>query len=207
MPITHGPQRFRYAPSVGLIARICDSGRCSVLITVYKKHYRMPTPEFIKAIRSRIWTDLLHVPTVGVLAHDDDGRILLVQDREDGHWTCPGGIVEPFELPADAALREAWEEAGVVVRLTGIVGVFGGEQCQTTYLNGDKIAWIATIFSAQVLGGTAKPDGSETSAARFMSVAELAELPLKAHLRLFLQALASGRQCNFQPPTWTPGAA
>ena len=95
----------------------------------------------------------------------------------------------------------------MLVRLTGIVGVFGGEQCQTTYLNGDKIAWIATIFSAEVVGSTAKPDGSETSAARFMSVAEIADVPLKAHLRLFLQAHASGKGCHFQPPTWTPDAA
>jgi ADP-ribose pyrophosphatase YjhB (NUDIX family) len=167
----------------------------------------MPTPEFIKSLRSKIGTELLHVPTVGVLAQDAKGRILLVQDREDGHWTCPGGIVEPFELPADAAVREVWEEAGVVVSLTGIVGVFGGEECQTTYLNGDKIAWVATIFSAEVLSGTARPDGSETSAARFMCHAEISIAPLKAHLRLFLHAHASGKGCYFQPPTRVPNAA
>ncbi|WP_128003285.1 NUDIX domain-containing protein [Piscinibacter defluvii] len=163
----------------------------------------MPTPEFIRALRSRVGHELLHVPTVGVLAHDGAGRILLVQDRDDGQWTCPGGIVEPFELPADAALREAWEETGVEVRLTGIVGIFGGEHCGGTYANGDRIAWVATIFSAQALGDRATPDGGETSAACFMSPSEIARAPLKPHLRLFLDALASGRPGYFQPPSWS----
>jgi ADP-ribose pyrophosphatase YjhB (NUDIX family) len=167
----------------------------------------MPTPEFIKSLRTKVGTSLLHVPTVGVLAQDNDGRILLVQDREDGLWTCPGGIVEPFELPANAVVRETWEEAAVLVRLTGIVGVFGGEDCRTTYANGDKIAWVATIFSARVISGTATPDGSETSAARFMSRAEVALAPLKPHLKLFLQAAQSGQSCYFQPSTWSPDAA
>ncbi len=167
----------------------------------------MPTPEFIRSLRARVGHDLLHVPTVGVLARDGDGRILLVQDREDGQWTCPGGIVEPFELPADAALREAWEETGVEVRLTGIVGVFGGERCGGTYANGDRIAWVATIFAAQVVSGRPTPDGSETAAARFMSPAEIARAPLKPHLELFLDALASGRHGCFQPPAWSPRGA
>jgi ADP-ribose pyrophosphatase YjhB (NUDIX family) len=148
----------------------------------------MPTPEFIRAIRAKVGSELLHVPTVGVLAYNDDDRLLLVRDREDGFWTCPGGIVEPHELPADAAVRETWEESGVLVKLTGILGVFGGEHCGGVYSNGDRIAWIATIFSARVIGGMPLPDGSETSAAQFLSRGEIARLPLKPHLSLFLEA-------------------
>ena len=45
---------------------------------------------------------------------------------EGDEWTTPGGMIEPEETPADAAVREAWEETGLVVALTRIVGVFGG---------------------------------------------------------------------------------
>jgi ADP-ribose pyrophosphatase YjhB (NUDIX family) len=167
----------------------------------------MPTPEFIASLRAKVGTALLHVPTVGVLARDSEGRVLLVQDREDGLWTCPGGIVEPFEMPGNAAVREAWEEAGVLVQLTGIAGVFGGEECRTTYANGDRISWVATIFSARVLRGAATPDGAETSAAKFLSQAELGTLPMKEHLRMFLQAEALGGPPYFEPPTWSPSDA
>lgn len=169
----------------------------------------MPTPEFILRLREQVGHALLHLPTVGVLAEDDAGRVLLVRDRQDGRWTCPGGIVEPHEVPADAAVREAWEEAGVRVALTHIVGVFGGPDCGTHYANGDRIAWVATIFGGRATGGQAlaQGDGDETSAARWCDARMLAELPLKPHLRLFLQARASGRTGWFQPATWTPPAA
>lgn len=32
-------------------------------------------------------------------------------------WVLPGGAIEPEEVPADAALREAWEETALHVRL------------------------------------------------------------------------------------------
>jgi ADP-ribose pyrophosphatase YjhB (NUDIX family) len=167
----------------------------------------MATPEFIRDVRARIGNALLHVPTVGVLAYDPDGRVLLVQDAQSQLWTCPGGIVEPFELPADAAVRETWEEAGVQVELTGIIGVFGGEHCGGTYANGDRIAWVATIFSARVVRGQPLPDYSETTAACFFSPEQTAELRLKPHLALFLAAARSTQGGYFQPATWVPDDA
>lgn len=39
--------------------------------------------------------------------------VLLHRHRRLGRWLQPGGHLEPGELPAAAALREAWEETGV----------------------------------------------------------------------------------------------
>ncbi len=65
---------------------------------------RMAIPEFIKTLRAKIGTELLQVPTVSVLTYDNQGRILLVQDKSSGLWGPPGGIVDPHELPSDAAV-------------------------------------------------------------------------------------------------------
>jgi 8-oxo-dGTP pyrophosphatase MutT (NUDIX family) len=64
------------------------------------------------------------VVAAGVLCRDDDGRLLVVHDSFKGHWTIPGGVVDADENPRDAAVREAWEEAGVRVSAGPVLGVF-----------------------------------------------------------------------------------
>jgi len=166
----------------------------------------MPIPQFIASLRARIGHDLLLVPTVAVLARDAADRLLLVQDGESGLWSCPGGIVEPDEVPADAAVRETWEESGIHVELVQLAGVFGGEHCGGTYRNGDRLAWVATVFHARPVGGTLRSDGSETSDARFFSRAELSGLALRGGTRLFIESAGrAGAPAFFAPATWTPG--
>ena len=56
-----------------------------------------------------------------------DGQVLLGRRARDpwaGCWEVPGGFVELGEHPADAAVREAREELGVDVTLTGLLGVY-----------------------------------------------------------------------------------
>jgi ADP-ribose pyrophosphatase YjhB (NUDIX family) len=167
----------------------------------------MPTPPFIRELREKIGTALLLVPTVAVLTHDEQGRVLLVRNAGSALWSTPGGIVEPHESPSDAAVRETWEETGLLVQLTRVVGVFGGEQCGVTYANGDRLAWVATLFEARRLHGELKPDGEEVAQARYCSPDEIAPLPCRPHLPMFLEA---GRQRDggawFPPPMWKPGA-
>ena len=45
-----------------------------------------------------------------------DGRILLVQEREDNGWTLPGGWADVGDAPAEIAIRETKEESGFDVR-------------------------------------------------------------------------------------------
>jgi 8-oxo-dGTP diphosphatase len=54
-----------------------------------------------------------------------DGRVLLAARANPparGLFSLPGGLVEPGERMADAALRELREEVGVEARLGGFVG-------------------------------------------------------------------------------------
>lgn len=59
-----------------------------------------------------------------VVAVIQDGKILLTQREDFEVWCLPGGGVEPGESAAQAAVREAYEETGVEVELTGLVGVY-----------------------------------------------------------------------------------
>ncbi|HRO14424.1 MAG TPA: NUDIX hydrolase [Paracoccus sp. (in: a-proteobacteria)] len=50
---------------------------------------------------------------VGALCVDDTGRVLLVTSRDTRRWIIPKGWPMPGRSLAQAALQEAWEEAGV----------------------------------------------------------------------------------------------
>lgn len=59
--------------------------------------------------------------------------------------------MEPDETPADAAVREMWEETGLYVKLTRILGVFGGRQFFVKYANGDEVTYVMTVFDCEIL--------------------------------------------------------
>jgi 8-oxo-dGTP pyrophosphatase MutT (NUDIX family) len=166
---------------------------------------RVAIPNFIKALRSKIGTDLLQVPTVSVLAYDDHGQLLLVQDKGSGLWGAPSGILDPYELPADAAVRETWEEAGVFVELTHIIGVFAGEHFAGVYSNGDQLACVSTVFGTRSIRGTLCPDHEETSAARYFALSEIDSLPCYPYFQVILKTVSQRRpQVYFEPSTWQP---
>ena len=49
----------------------------------------------------------------------EDGRILLVKAAYRWSWGMPGGLMDPGESPADAAVRETFEETGLEIELVG----------------------------------------------------------------------------------------
>lgn len=165
----------------------------------------MPMSDYVRSLRGMVGTTQLEVPTASVLVFDGEGRILLVRHVEGDLWTTPGGMIEPEETPANAAVRETWEETGLFVALTRIVGVFGGERCTSTYANGDRIAWVSTVFEARATGGTLRPDHLETLEVRYVGVDEMRDLPRGRHVDLFVDAaLKRSEAAVFQPPTWRP---
>jgi ADP-ribose pyrophosphatase YjhB (NUDIX family) len=115
-----------------------------------------------------------------------------------------GGMIEPYETPSNAAVREMWEEPGLHVELTRVVGVFGGELCSSTYSNGDRVAWVSTVFEARLLRGTLTPDGEETLEHDFSRDETLA-VRCKPHTQLFLDAAYSPeKKTHFQRDLGAP---
>ncbi len=86
---------------------------------------------------------------VGAIFELDGGIVLIQRSIEPGYgkWTFPGGFVERGEVAEHAAEREALEEAGVEIEVTGIVGLYTYE---------DQIPAIA-VFSARAIGGEPAP--------------------------------------------------
>ena len=55
------------------------------------------------------------VPAAGILAVDDEGRLLLQRRRDTGQWAIPMGKMELGETPTECAVRETHEETGFAV--------------------------------------------------------------------------------------------
>jgi 8-oxo-dGTP pyrophosphatase MutT (NUDIX family) len=72
-----------------------------------------------------------------------DGRIWMVTSSSGKRWVIPKGMIDPGHTAGEAALIEAWEEAGLVGRLVNEpVGTYLYEKYGRTYL--------VTVFLLQV---------------------------------------------------------
>jgi 8-oxo-dGTP pyrophosphatase MutT (NUDIX family) len=101
-------------------------------------------------------------------------RFLIVHERKHGErWYLPAGRVEPGETFADAAIRETLEEAGIAIRIDGILRV---EHTPT-----DDGARMRAVFVARPTDDRPPkhtPDDDSLGAA-WVTLAELAHYPLR----------------------------
>ena len=163
----------------------------------------MPMSEYMRELRAKVGNQLLEVPAAGVVAFDDSGRVLLVRHSEGGLWTTPGGAIEPRESPADAALREAWEETGAHLELSRIIGVYGGPEFVVLYENGDLTSYLMVVFEARLVGGQLEPDGEETLEVGCFSREELGQLALPDWLPPILEdAFDPATATHYREPRW-----
>jgi len=127
----------------------------------------MAIAPYIQRLRTLVGHELLVLPGAAALPRDDRGRILLVRITDTSQWAAIGGAIEPDESPQQAAIREAEEEAGVILDVGRILGVLGGPEFRILYPNGDETSYVTTVFDATVVGGSPRPDGDETSAVKW----------------------------------------
>lgn len=163
----------------------------------------MAISDYLRGVRRKVGSDLLLVPSATALVFDEHGRVLLAQHSNHGLWVAPGGAVDPGESPADAAVREAWEETGLYVEPLRLTGVYGGNRVR--YANGDEAEYVMTVFECRPLSGTLQPDGEETLDVKFFEPGELASPEIAAWVpRVLRDALRKSQGALFAAPTWTP---
>jgi 8-oxo-dGTP pyrophosphatase MutT (NUDIX family) len=165
----------------------------------------MARSPYLTAVRSKVGHDLLTLTAASVSIFDDQGRLLLGLDADSGLWGLPGGAIDPDELPSDAAVRECWEEAGLIVRPTALIGVFGGPGFRINYPNGDVTYYTTIAFEAQIIGGSLRPDGVEMTALRYFAKAELDQISVTPPGRVIAgHSFSRSGSPYFEPATWSP---
>lgn len=149
----------------------------------------MPISPYVRRLRRSVGQALLLVPAVCVLPRDERGRVLVVRHADSGQWATIGGSVEVDEAPAEAAEREAREEASVDIQLTQLVAALGGPQFQVEYPNGDITAYVVIVYEALVVGGSPAPDDDETIDVAWVREKEIGLLDLSAFAQSTFAAL------------------
>ena len=165
----------------------------------------MPMSVYWNGVRGRVGHDLLLIPSVTAIIYDRQGRILLVRHVEGDVWVAPGGGMEPHESPADAVVREVWEETRLEVEPIRVIGVYGGTEFRVIYTNGDRVSYVMTVFECRTRGGALRPDGIETLELVFFAQHELARLNVPAWARVVLpDAFRDRTETFFKAATWRP---
>ena len=125
-------------------------------------------------------------PAVAAAIVVSGGRVLMIRRRvAEGQlsWQFPAGKVEPGESPEEAAVREAYEETGVIVRATRSLGQ------RVHPVTGRAMVYVA----CELVSGRAQVmDDREVAEVAWCDRADLAErvsYPLFGPIQVYLDAV------------------
>lgn len=110
-------------------------------------------------------------PTVDLIIYDPARGVVLVERKNPPPgWALPGGFVDYGETCETAARREAKEETGLDVVLTGLVGVYSDPA------RDPRGHTMSVVYAAQALDPEALAAGDDAAKALFFPLEALPPL-------------------------------
>ena len=95
----------------------------------------------------------MHSVSVAGVVIDTDGRALVIQRRDNGHWEPPGGVLELGETFEQGVQREVLEETGVQVTVDALTGVYKNM----------KRGIVALVYRCSIKAGHPRSSSEATS--------------------------------------------
>ena len=126
------------------------------------------------------------VVAVAAVVRDESGRVLMIERTDNGLWAVPGGGQDVGETTRQAAVREALEETGIEIEVTGIVGIYSDPRHVIAYDDGEVRQEFSIVFRARPVGGELRTS-SESRRVHWVEPDRMADLDIHASMRLRIQ--------------------
>ena len=135
--------------------------------------------------------------TASSIVTNKEGQLLLIERHDIRTFDVPGGGIDANELPTEAAVRETFEETGLHVRPSQLLGLY--------HWPNEPNAYLSFYFRCELLGGTLQTS-EETPSVGFIAPDNLPTRMLPMHRQRIRHSLAhDDKQAAWhtQPMTFT----
>ncbi|SDL04560.1 ADP-ribose pyrophosphatase YjhB, NUDIX family [Glycomyces sambucus] len=126
------------------------------------------------------------VPSAVAFIENEHGEVLLIKRSDNGDWALPGGAHDLGESIEDTAVREANEETGLDIEVTGLIGVYTNPNHLIEYGDGEVRQQFSLNFRATAVGGEIKTS-SESTQVRWFGADDLDGLSINSGMQLRIQ--------------------
>jgi 8-oxo-dGTP pyrophosphatase MutT (NUDIX family) len=161
-----------------------DADRYEQIMGVAAELFALADSRSALEIRQSVFHQLTHVTPLGgaeAAVFDEEGRLLLIRRADDGRWALPGGLINPGETPAEAAVRETKEEAGLAVEPYALVGVYDSRICGSRF----PLQLYTFVVACRAVGEISDPTTPwEVTGRRWMAAGDECQLSLGHHVRV-----------------------
>lgn len=134
---------------------------------------------YIKWIREKVGHELIFLNFAGGIVCNEHNEVLLQKRGDSEAWGFPGGAMELGESAEETAIREIYEETGLIVTIEHLIGVY--TKYTHEYPNGDQAQTITFCFMCKPVGGKLQTDGNETLELQYFAQEAMPQLFAQQH--------------------------
>ena len=139
---------------------------------------------------------VLRVGASSIIFDESRKTILLTKRTDNGRWCLPGGGMDPGESVEEACIREAYEETGLRVKVTRLVGVYTSPDLVIEYADGNIFHPVSLSFEVKITGGELGLS-DETTEVGYFTIEDVKTMDLMDHHRARIQDALQNVESTF----------
>lgn len=126
------------------------------------------------------------VVAVTAFIPDKSGRLLMIRRTDNDLYAIPGGAQEIGETIVQTVVREVREETGILVDVTGLIGVYSDPEHVIAFADGEVRQEFSLCFRARPIRGELRTS-SESKEVLWVEPARFDDLNIHPSIKLRIQ--------------------